>query len=99
MQRTILLTGLAALLCIGRLYGATQTNQPTTLSGQDALEKLISREEAALTNQLVAADRRARATAESGNGLGTYMLIIAGLITAVVVMRKVLPVLSKQGIS
>ncbi|HTL16853.1 MAG TPA: response regulator [Patescibacteria group bacterium] len=96
MRRALQLSGLAALLCIPRLYGAAQTNRPASVSGPEALEKLIRREEATLTNQLIVADRRAQATAESGNGLGTYMLIIAGLVTGVIVMRKVMPVLSTQ---
>jgi CheY-like chemotaxis protein len=88
-----LIASASRFTCAETPHAATAPH-PVTLSGQDALEKIVLRDEEALTNHLQSADHKAQTLGHSGDGFGTYMLILAAVVAGVVVLRKALPVLA-----
>jgi len=95
LRRSLELAAVVLLLCEQGVIAAGQ-DQPAKLNitSQEALEKFIAHQEASLTNQLQLAQRQAQASGQSGDGFVTCMMILAGLVTAIIALRKVLPVLA-----
>jgi CheY-like chemotaxis protein len=94
----------AFLLCCQRLPAAEPDHSSSgaplaPLTSRDALEKFIAHQEATLTNQLRAIDQQAHASGKSEGSLGTYILVFAGVVVALVVLRKGLPALVAPFIS
>jgi CheY-like chemotaxis protein len=98
LRRFIQVGALAFLLCQLGVSAAepghpTNPTQPAAITSQEALEKFIAHQEASLTNQLRTVQQQAQASGSS-DGFITWMMILAGVVTAIIALRGILPALA-----
>lgn len=90
MRHLFQLVLVAFLLSFSLSRGAESPAKPVTLSGPDALDKTIQTLAEDLTNQLRAADEKARKVASPGDGLSITIFGVAGILGGVLLLSKVL---------